>query len=73
LLESLADDKPSSRTTRTATEALKKIRGKSVVVPQELTDLRKLIDELRDDTKKLRKEVDQLNAEQEAEEQTADQ
>ena len=73
ILESIANEKPSGRAARVAVKSLKKIRGKASAVPQELTDLRKLIDELRDDTKKLREEVDQLNAEHEDEEEPAEQ
>lgn len=60
VLGPLADKQRQDSLAKAATKALKKLREKAPLVPAELKELRNLVAELSDESKKLREEVDTL-------------
>ena len=66
VLETLADENRRDSISRAATRALKKLRDETPLAPRELSELRKLVDELYGQSKKLREELDELKAQEEA-------
>lgn len=62
LLESFADKESNNPLVTAANEALKALQKSAPLAPKELKELRKLVIELNDESKKLREEVDQLKA-----------
>ncbi len=66
VLDSLADEDRNDAVSRAANKALKTVRERAPLVTKEITELRKLVGELRDESKKLREEVDELKSKEEA-------
>ena len=62
LLGTLAHDRSHDRTSRAAADALEKLRSQRAAVPKELKSLRKLVDQIRDESDDLRRELDELKA-----------
>ncbi len=66
VLDALADEDRNDAVSRAASKALKSVRERAPLVTKEMTELRKLVGELRDESKKLRAEVDELKSKEEA-------
>jgi len=62
VLETLASDNSGDRIAIVASEALKRLRAKKSVVPKELAELRKQFGEFKEESEKLRQELDELKA-----------
>lgn len=66
ILETYADEEREDAISKAATAALKELRGSAPLAPKELKELRKLVGELRDESEKLREEVDALQGKADA-------
>ena len=66
VLEALTTDEPRDAVAKAAERALKRLQSDAPKAPEELTELRDLVTELADETRKLRTEVDELKAEETA-------
>jgi aminopeptidase N len=68
VIETFSGDDPSDRIQRTARDALKALREKKQLVPDEIVRLRETVDKLNKETEKLRDELDDIKSRLDAKE-----
>lgn len=66
LLESLANEERRDAVSKTATSALQEVRERAPLIPQELTEIRKTLKTLQEESNKLRDELDEFKSKEEA-------
>ncbi len=71
VVETFSGDDPSDRTQRTARDALRALREKKQVVPDEIVRLRETVDKLDKETEKLRNDLEDIKNRLDAKEQAA--
>ena len=69
VVETFSGDDPSDRTQRTAKDALRALREKKLLVPDEVVRLRETVDKLNKETEKLRNDLDDMKNRLDAKEQ----
>jgi len=60
IVETFQGTEPRNSKQRRAQRALEALREKKLLVPEEITELRKVVDELKDETKKLKEELEEM-------------
>jgi HEAT repeat protein len=70
VLETFSSDEPDDRIERAAERALKDLRDRKELVPQEIIQLRETVDKLQKETDKLRADLDDIKMRLEAKEKT---
>ena len=71
VVETFSGDDPSDRTQRTARDALRALREKKPLVPDEVIRLRETVDKLSKETEKLRDDLEDMKNRLDAKEQAA--
>ena len=69
VIETFSGDDPYDRTQRAARDALRAVREKKQLVPDEIVRLRETVDKLNKETEKLRDELDDIKSRLDAKEQ----
>ncbi len=69
VVQTFAGDDPSERVQRAAKDALRELREKKQIVPDEIVRLREIVDKLGKETEKLRNDLEDLKNRLEAKEQ----
>lgn len=72
IVETFSSDKPDDNIERTAERALKELRQKKQLVPDEIVRLRETVDEFRKETDKLKDELDDIKKRLDAKEKPAE-
>ena len=70
IVETFSGDDPSDRIQRSATDALRALREKKQLVPDEIIRLRETVDKLNKETEKLRDDLEDIKSRLDAKEQT---
>ncbi len=70
ILETFSSDEPDNRVERAAERALKDLRDRKELVPQEIIQLRETVDKLQKETDKLKDDLDDIKKRMEAKEET---
>jgi len=71
VIETFSGDDPSDRTQRAARDALRAVREKKQLVPDEIVRLREIVDKLSKETEKLRDDLEDVKNRLDAQEQAA--
>ena len=69
VIETFSGDDPSDRTQRAARDALRAVREKKQLVPDEIVRLRETVDKLNKETEKLRNDLEDVKNRLDAKEQ----
>jgi aminopeptidase N len=72
VLETFTSDEPDSRVERAAEGALKDLRDRKEIVPQEIIRLRETVNQLQKETDRLRNDLDDMEKRLEAKEEAAE-
>jgi aminopeptidase N len=72
VIETFSSDEPDDNLERSAERALKKLREREQLVPEEIIRLRETVDKLGKDTEKLKNDLDDIKERLDAKEETAE-
>jgi len=72
IVETFSDDEPDDNIERSAERALKELRQRKQLVPDEIVQLRETVDEFRKETDKLKNDLDDIKKRLDAKEKTAE-